>query len=341
MFWLEIGPGDLAASRFAISPIHEAVVAVRALAGIESGVDATVRQWLEPKRAQFERLRRNAPMVGVLVELLSASTYTPTFLAPPPSRSRGALESQLEAVRATPLPLARAEIAACLSGSARPLPLPVRAVLAEPDIAIRLADALEAAWNELIRPDWPVIHTILQQDQQHWARRLLSQGWPGVLRHMPMGRLSWRASGSTQTLHGPDIKEDLVVEHCEPGSGGIVFGPTLAAGMSAVLDPGWQREIRYPALGRATLFQPSQRSQPASDPLGKLIGHTRARLLCGLDQPTTTTQLARLHRLSLGTVAHHLSAMRDAGLITCIRDGPSVIYYRTLLGDALVDANLL
>lgn len=335
MFRLEMGPDDLTASRFAISPLHETVAAVRALAGIGPGADAVLRRWLEPKRARLENLSRTMPVADLLSGLLSASMSTPTFLAPPPRRGHGTLAAQLDDVRATPLPLARADIAGCLADSVRPLSAAVRGSLDQPDIAILLADALEAAWNELIRPDWPVIHAVLQQDLQHWARRLIGQGWRGMLPHLPMGSLSWCANSSIQTLEGP-LPVD---EQYRPGGGGIVFGPTLAAEPSLVLEPGWQREIRYPALGRAALFRRAQPS--AGDPLGTLVGQTRSRLLVELGQPATTTQLSRIHHLSLGTVAHHLSAMRGAGLVTSIRDGQSVIYHRTALGDALVDANLL
>lgn len=335
MFRLEIGPDDLMASRFAISPLHETVVAVRALAGIGPGADALVRRWLDPKRARFENLRRTMPMADLLIGLLCASMYTPTFLAPPPRRAHGTLAAQLDDVRATPPPLARADLAACLPGRTRPLSPAVLRLLDQPDITIHLAGALEATWNELIRPDWPVIQTILQQDLQHWARRLIGRGWPAMLPHLPMGSLSWHADSSVQALQGP-LPVD---EQHGPGGGGIVFGPTLAAEPSIALDPGWHREIRYPAQGRAILVQSAQ--PPPNDPLGTLIGQTRSRLLAELGQPATTTQLTRTHHLSLGTVAHHLSALRGAGLITSIRDGQSVIYHRTPLGDALVDANVL
>src|SRR5579859_4897652 len=110
MFRLELGPGDLAQSRFTISPLHETVVAVRALSGIGPGADEIVRRWLAPRRGRFARLRRDTPSAGVLIDLLSASMYTPTFLAPPPDPGHRTLTAQLDLVRAKPPALARAEI---------------------------------------------------------------------------------------------------------------------------------------------------------------------------------------------------------------------------------------
>jgi DNA-binding transcriptional ArsR family regulator len=39
--------------------------------------------------------------------------------------------------------------------------------------------------------------------------------------------------------------------------------------------------------------------------------------------------------VSPATASHHLTALRDAGLVTSRRDGRSVLYTRTPLGDAL------
>ena len=68
----------------------------------------------------------------------------------------------------------------------------------------------------------------------------------------------------------------------------------------------------------------------------RLLGPTRADLLEHVGQPTSTTQLVAITRLSLGTVGHHLRVLHDAGLVERRRAGASVLYYRTRLGTDLL-----
>jgi DNA-binding transcriptional ArsR family regulator len=72
-----------------------------------------------------------------------------------------------------------------------------------------------------------------------------------------------------------------------------------------------------------------------SGALGDLVGRSRARLLGALDNPTSTTALARATSLATGAVGDHLAVLRRAGLVDGTRAGRSVLYRRTALGDAL------
>ncbi|MFF7266461.1 hypothetical protein ACFZCL_40215 [Streptomyces sp. NPDC008159] len=51
---------------------------------------------------------------------------------------------------------------------------------------------------------------------------------------------------------------------------------------------------------------------------------------------STMTSLARATAISLFTVSHHTSALRNAGLIVTERTGASVSHIPTLLGTALL-----
>jgi DNA-binding transcriptional ArsR family regulator len=59
-------------------------------------------------------------------------------------------------------------------------------------------------------------------------------------------------------------------------------------------------------------------------------------LLSALDQPASTTALAKAYDMSVGNVSGHLAVLRDAGLVTTTRVGHEVRYGRTELGEALV-----
>ena len=99
-----------------------------------------------------------------------------------------------------------------------------------------------------------------------------------------------------------------------------------------ILDP---PVLVYPARGTAALVGGGRiEGGPA---VSRLIGATRAEILALLEEPSTTTSLARRLRRSPGNVADHLAVLRDAGLVARRRAGRSVLYSRTDLGQATLD----
>jgi DNA-binding transcriptional ArsR family regulator len=94
----------------------------------------------------------------------------------------------------------------------------------------------------------------------------------------------------------------------------------------------WQPTLVYPARGIATLWQDAA---PAPDGLARILGATRAAILADLAAPRSTTEVAERLSLSPGGTSHHLTALRDAGLVAGRREGRLVLYVRTPLGDAL------
>jgi DNA-binding transcriptional ArsR family regulator len=107
--------------------------------------------------------------------------------------------------------------------------------------------------------------------------------------------------------------------------------------VSAHVDEPWPATLIYPARGIAALWEtPSAVIQGA---LATLVGRARAGLLTALDQPASTTQLARSLGLATGAVGDHLAILHGAGLLTKARSGRLVLYRRTPLGDALVAAS--
>jgi DNA-binding transcriptional ArsR family regulator len=70
--------------------------------------------------------------------------------------------------------------------------------------------------------------------------------------------------------------------------------------------------------------------------LGKVLGGTRAELLHLLDDERTTSELARLLRVSAATFSAHTAAPRGARLISTTRAGKAVPHRRTALGGLLL-----
>ncbi|MFD0658555.1 helix-turn-helix domain-containing protein [Thermocatellispora tengchongensis] len=101
--------------------------------------------------------------------------------------------------------------------------------------------------------------------------------------------------------------------------------------VAAFLDDAWPYALIYPARGVGV-------PRPAPRGLATLIGRTRARVLAELAEPATTTQLAAVLGVSLGTAGEHVAALRAAGAVAGTRTGRSVLYHRTELGDLLARA---
>lgn len=70
--------------------------------------------------------------------------------------------------------------------------------------------------------------------------------------------------------------------------------------------------------------------------LARLLGETRASVLISIHQGCGTVLLARRVGISAPAVSHHVSVLRDAGLVTSSRTGTTVRHTRSRLGDALI-----
>jgi DNA-binding transcriptional ArsR family regulator len=108
--------------------------------------------------------------------------------------------------------------------------------------------------------------------------------------------------------------------------------PTLTVGCCGFQQP----VLIYPPRGVAELWEVSPAEQ--TDPLGALMGNTRAALLASLDLPRPTTQLARQLDLSTAAVSQHLKILKDTALVTARRRGRLVLYQQTAAAIGLLAA---
>jgi DNA-binding transcriptional ArsR family regulator len=73
------------------------------------------------------------------------------------------------------------------------------------------------------------------------------------------------------------------------------------------------------------------------DPLCRLVGETRGRLLRELsDLPATTTDLAEILVVTPPTVSHHLHVLASVGVVEPHRVASEVFYHLSAHGRALV-----
>ncbi len=321
---IEVRREDLARSRFAISPLWELVYAIRLLSGRSHHTEQALEPWVERCRIRYRLLRAEVDLDALLA--LQPPGYGADFLSPPPTNVTSGIEELLDAVRSTPLSVARSEIQTALRFQPK-VDESTRRVLSSDGVCGYLADVLTAAWHTLLEPDWPSLQALLERDVQHRAGRLTSGGWAAALADLHP-RLRWR-EGGLESDQRPG-------ERAELGGRGLLFVPSVFVWPHHVLsfEPPWPPILIYSARGVAAPSQPIDDAGPQA--LARLLGTSRAAVLVALDEATSTTQLvASLHQ-TLGGVGDHLAALRGAGLVTRGRSGRSVLYRRTPVGDALV-----
>ncbi|MGH3759755.1 DUF5937 family protein [Actinophytocola sp.] len=312
---------DILNSRFAISPLFELDNVLRRLSGLSQA--RLPADWSARLRPAYRRLRATTELDAVLA--LQTRHYGAALVAPPPAGLAQTLAEDLAAVRATPLELAREEIAKCLRDEPEPDER-VRAVLRDPAVVEIVADTLETAWHELVGADWPAMRAVCERDVIHRAGLLTRGGWTAALAGLHR-RVSWH-DGSIHVAHRADADIDL-------GGRGLLLVPSVFVWpkVAVYTDPPWPHALIYPARGTAALLEPDQAPPPSA--LADLLGRSRARLLSTLAEPASTRQLAASLRLAPGAVGDHLAILRRAGLVSRARAGRSVLYRRTPLGDAL------
>jgi DNA-binding transcriptional ArsR family regulator len=317
-------PTDLLAVRFATSPVWETVLAVRSYRH-ESG-SVRQRPWRQAVAATAAQLD-----LEPLLALNPRSGYVPDFLAPPPSAAAPRFRDQLAEIRRTPLDQIEQELARSHATLADPDDRArVERLLEDPGTALaELANLIEQAWRALVAPYWPRIRGLLSADIAYRSRQLAEHGLRRVVDQLDQ-RVRW--TGSAVTI---DVGEDLTVGLDQRG---IVLMPSAYVwpGITAITDRPWQPTIVYPARGIVRLWQSPARSART---LARLLGGTRATILASLDAPASTTSLAARLDLSPSGASRHLTALRDAGLLTTTRHGHELRYSRTRLGTVLVRAN--
>jgi len=317
---------DLLRSRFAVSPLFELENLLRKLSGLSP--HRLPAAWSARLTPVYRRLRATTDLDVVLA--LQSRTYGPGFVAPPPRSLAQSVEDDLATVRTMALPDARREIARCLS--LRPVSdKRILGILRSEEVVERIARALETAWHELLAADWLQLRALCERDVVHRAGQLSRSGWAEALDGLHR-RLRWR-SGAIELLQSAEHRT------VHPGGQGLLLVPSVFVWpqVAAHIDRPWPATLIYPARGIAALWETPATADPGA--LGALVGRTRAVLLAALDQPASTTQLARSLGLATGAVGDHLATLHGAGLLTKARSGRSVLYRRTPLGDALIAAS--
>ncbi|MFE2407727.1 DUF5937 family protein [Kitasatospora sp. NPDC059408] len=324
MLELEFTTRDLALTRFALSPLWEAVAAARVLT--LPAPDPLHRPWAEPARA---RLTGAGLDWGLLADLVPPPPRTiPLFLAPPPTTPVADLHLELDALRATP----PEDVRTALRSPRAPQSPRIDALREDPVTRLaRLADTIEAFWDLAVAPHWPRIRALVESDIIHRARLLARGGAQQFLNDLAP-QVSWDSDTLSIGHHHTRGGHRL-------GGRGLLLVPSVFVWpqVFSISAPAWQPTLRYPPRGIATLWE--RRRHEPSRALAAVLGRGRALLLTELDEPATTAELAHRTGMTPGGVSQHLTTLRTAGLLTAHRTGRHVLYARTEAAEALLGAS--
>ncbi|MFE6748608.1 DUF5937 family protein [Kitasatospora purpeofusca] len=245
---------------------------------------------------------------------------------PQPPAPNPDIDDEFAVLRATPAERVRADLLHAACG--RPLHPWLRGALEDPlGTLATVADTLHDYWSLVIAPQWPRIEAVLRADVLHRARRLADGGAAVLFADIDPG-LRWQ-DGTLVLDAFPGSSLDLAVD-----GRGVAFTPSLFCDHAVtVVDHALPPRVWYPVRGRATVWHTESAATPEA--LADLLGRTRARILTQLAEPAGTTDLARRLDLSPGTASQHLGVLHRAGLVTRARDGHTVLYLRSRLGDRL------
>lgn len=312
---------DLARTRFAISPMFELVRSLLALR--DPGHAASHVPWLRSLSGRLQGLD-----IERAVALLPPRGFTPDFIVPLPRGPVGSIEEDLDALRATRAAQIRSDMEIFRSQHPKASATADRWIAHPRREVGRLANVLEAYWERAVEPVWPRVRAFLDADIAHRARRQ-ADGGPAALFADLSGGVAWADERSLEVTV-PRHRATIELQ----GRGLVLMPSAFSAVRPVVIDRApWQPTLIYPARGVATLWQDAA---PAPDGLARLLGATRAAVIADLAAPRSTTEVSERLAISPAGASHHLTALRDGGLLTARREGRAVLYVRTALGDALV-----
>ena len=322
---VRLSPGDLANARFAISPINQTVMY---MAQFRRGTRATFGSSDDWSLA----VRSGSAARFVLRMLAMRPGNRPDFLtpAPPVSEDGVDIDTELDAVRATPGSLIAEELDSYL------LHPRMRDMLASADgnerIKNRIADGLHQIHCAVFGPDWEAVKAALRADIN---RRITELGYYG-LDHTISG-LHPRISYHDGLLSLDSYRNDPDIE----GNGnGLVLVPAIVASKWVAIKVNARDPIVlvYPIGAVERTFRRSTRgSPPPQQRLRSVIGRSRVSILLVLfKQPRlSTSELAERCGIAISSASEHATALRKAGLIHSYRDRNRMLHALTPLGAQL------
>ncbi len=278
----------------------------------------------------FGRWRKTT--IGTLdsdgVRLMSAVPphgYCPDFLTP--EQPAASIEDSVDALRATPLPVLREEIAELARQGTVPRWLRLINDGGSQELHA-LGEAVTGYFGKHLAPDWPAISDAVAREAAR-CRSLAERGGPHLLLSALHPDVRWRPPvlevrfGCEQDLHLAGRGLRLVPVYFGHGTPTTYRDPARSPVLVYSID-------HLPML--------SLDAEPASS-LEALLGPTRARVLVTVASGAgNTSEVARRIGISAASASQHLTVLRESGLIDTTRRGRARHHEITALGGATIRA---
>jgi DNA-binding transcriptional ArsR family regulator len=305
----------LARTRFGTSQLTESLSGVMILRGPR--VLPWHRDWREAHVAAFEARLADDPVGAAVLRHAFGPSWSADFFTVPPAAPDLGLDEELEYLES----LDDDRIRADLEFATGPLPRELTAT----GLAHTAAEILRWTWTHTVRDEWPRRLRVLRADVVSRIARLGSGGWSAALDGIAPG-VRWLDNGRLQVNAHPYPPRDIRGRDL-----------MLLAAHSRGSWVSWHLPDRFAVVYPVTgIFAGAP--APLPEPLVRLLGRTRARILATLATPRSTSALTAETGLPLGSVGGHLRVLLDAGLLERRRSGREVLYWRSVAGQALVDA---
>jgi len=319
MIQLRLAAGDLERMRFDISPMAEVVQSGRMLSSGQGR--APYREWFAEARDRVRALDTQ-----LLALLLPDSPLIADFLLARPGYAVS-IDEYLRAIADYPAERLRDDL---LDMWPDRRPPQLAELLDDPGASRRVADVLYDYWTLLIEPHWRRIKAVVRDDVAYRATRLAAGGVDGML-----GDLHPELSVADGTLFID--KPHHHIEH-ELNGAGLCLVPSVFSWPQLICStqPDRPTDITYGCRAVATVWDGAP---PLDDPLGALLGRTRAGILRDLGRPRSTSDLAARLGHSMPAISQHLGVLRRGGMVTSWRVGRRVLYQRSALATSMVAAN--
>ncbi|MEV1077885.1 ArsR family transcriptional regulator [Streptomyces sp. NPDC050211] len=329
MLRIHFGDADLARTRVAVAfdPLWEIAASMHRLQSrtgrwAYAGWYRTTRQQLREKG--LERVLRS-----VLLPLYPRAAYFPDFLTP--ADAVGDLAAGLESILATPPQRVLREMAIL----DRTIGAPAWAgQLAGPEARKEFVGMLRAYHDAVLAPYEEQAQARIEAERAARTRGLLDGGVEGMLSGLgPM--LRWRPP-VLEVVYPKQVEDrDLYLN-----GRGLTLIPSYFnwAEPVAFADPEMPPVLWYSLLHEPGPADAAHEVEVPERPLTALLGRARAVALRAASTGATTGEIARAAGVSASSASRHATALRDAGLITTVRNGPTVLHTLTPTGASLLRA---